>query len=89
MQRAIAIAQAALYVAVFLPGLSDVLGLQGFRIGLQGWLAALVGAVACLVLCELYKAMLHVQHKLLAGMRRGSKAQNMAREVEAKGDNKV
>jgi potassium/sodium efflux P-type ATPase len=83
MQRAIGIAQAALYVAVFLPGLSDVLGLQGFRIGLEGWLAALVGAVACLVLCEAYKAVLHAQRTLLAGERLGSKGQSMPREVEA------
>jgi len=55
MQRAIGIAQLALYVAVFLPGLSDLLGLRGADIGWRGWLAALVGMLVCLVLCELYK----------------------------------
>jgi len=55
MQRAIGLAQAALYVAVLMPGLSDVLGLKGLEIGGQGWVAALCGALATLVLCELFK----------------------------------
>merc|ERR1711937_59405 len=55
MQRAIGLAQAALYLALFLPGLSDVLGLQGIEIDSQGWLAAFLGAVATLVLCEASK----------------------------------
>merc|ERR1712139_748822 len=46
MQRAIGLAQAALYLALFLPGLSDVLGLKGIEIDSKGWLAALVGAAA-------------------------------------------
>merc|ERR1719217_480187 len=55
MQRAIGLAQAALYLALFLPGLSDVLGLHGVDIDLKGWIAALLGAVATLVLCEASK----------------------------------
>jgi len=55
MQRAIGLAQAALYLALFLPGLSDVLGLVGLEIDLKGWIAALLGAVATLVLCEASK----------------------------------
>merc|ERR1711904_340190 len=55
MQRAIGLAQAALYLALFLPGLSDVLGLKGVEIDWKGWLAALLGAVATLVLCEASK----------------------------------
>jgi magnesium-transporting ATPase (P-type) len=55
MQRAIGLAQGALYLALFLPGLSDVLGLKGNEIDYKGWLAALLGAVACLVLCEVSK----------------------------------
>merc|ERR1712025_685282 len=55
MQRAIGLAQAALYLALFMPGLSDVLGLEGMEIDHKGWLAALLGAVACLVLCEASK----------------------------------
>merc|ERR1712149_152689 len=55
MQRAIGLAQAALYLALFLPGLSDVLGLKGIEIDLKGWLAALLGAFATLFLCEASK----------------------------------
>jgi len=55
MQRAIGLAQAALYLALFLPGLSDVLGLKGIDIDLKGWLAAFAGTVATLVLCEASK----------------------------------
>merc|ERR1712159_295766 len=55
MQRAIGLAQAALYLALFLPGLSDVLGLKGIEIDSKGWLAALAGAMATLVLCEAAK----------------------------------
>merc|ERR1712157_614067 len=46
----------ALYCAVFIPGLSDViLKLYGKEIGWEGWVAAFLGAVGTLVLCELYK----------------------------------
>merc|ERR1712149_7787 len=55
MQRAIGLAQAALYLALFLPGLSDILGLKGIEIDLKGWLAALLGAFATLFLCEASK----------------------------------
>merc|ERR1719337_73227 len=57
MQQAIGLAQAALYFAVLMPGLSHVLGLHGLEIGTWGWLAAFVGAVGTLVLCELSKLM--------------------------------
>merc|ERR1719281_1168984 len=56
MQKAILVAQIALVIAVFLPGISDaVLGLRGASIGLEGWGAAALGALATLVLCEIYK----------------------------------
>merc|ERR1711977_293237 len=55
MQRAIGLAQAALYIALYLPGLSDVLELKGIEIDWKGWLAALFGALATLVLCEACK----------------------------------
>merc|ERR1711988_1610871 len=55
MQRAIGLAQAALYLALFLPGLSDILELKGIEIDLKGWLAALCGAIATLALCEASK----------------------------------
>merc|ERR1712060_223455 len=72
MQRAIGIAQLALYVAV-LPGLGSVLGLAGLDINWQGWLAALVGAIACLVLCEAYKLLLRVQRRFSEGRDSSSK----------------
>merc|ERR1712139_537611 len=55
MQRAIGLAQAALYLALFLPGLSDILELKGIDIDTKGWVAAFFGALATLVLCELSK----------------------------------
>merc|ERR1712070_1160075 len=55
MQRAIGLAQAALYLALFLPGLSDILELRGIEIDYKGWVAAFMGAVATLVLCEASK----------------------------------
>merc|ERR1712193_384302 len=55
MQRAIGLAQAALYLALFLPGLSDILELKGIEIDSKGWIAAFLGAVATLALCEASK----------------------------------
>merc|ERR1712146_623135 len=55
MQRAIGLAQAALYLALFLPGLSDILELKGIEIDSHGWFAAFLGAVATLALCEASK----------------------------------
>jgi len=55
MQRAIGLAQAALYLALFLPGLSDILELKGIDIDSKGWFAAFLGAVATLALCEASK----------------------------------
>merc|ERR1712118_383383 len=55
MHRAIGLAQAALYLALFLPGLSDVLELKGIEIDWKGWVAALRGAIGTLVLCEASK----------------------------------
>jgi len=49
-------AQTALYVALFLPGLNeDVLGLYVYEIHSWGWFLAIMGSLACLVLCEIYK----------------------------------
>jgi magnesium-transporting ATPase (P-type) len=56
MQKAIGLAQAALYVVIFTPVVSkDIFGLQGAIIGLDGWIIAIAGSVVCLLLCELYK----------------------------------
>ena len=54
MQKAIVLAQLALYAAVLIPYFSDkILGLRGVEVGLQGWLLALVGPIGCVILCEL------------------------------------
>jgi Ca2+-transporting ATPase len=56
MNKAIIMAQASLYMALWLPGLNeDVLGLYVSEIHGFGWAIALGGAFACLVFCELYK----------------------------------
>jgi len=56
MQKGILFAQIALYLAVFIPGLSDtILLLPGADIGWIGWVAAWIGGFSTLVLCELYK----------------------------------
>eukprot|EP00929_Paragymnodinium_shiwhaense_P030794 TRINITY_DN17386_c0_g2_i1.p1 TRINITY_DN17386_c0_g2~~TRINITY_DN17386_c0_g2_i1.p1 ORF type:complete len:1094 (-),score=238.22 TRINITY_DN17386_c0_g2_i1:586-3867(-) len=56
MQMAILMAQAALYVAVLVPVLSDkVLLLNGRNIGWWGWLVSFVGPLGTLVFCELAK----------------------------------
>jgi magnesium-transporting ATPase (P-type) len=68
MQKAIILAQVALYVAVLAPVVSDkILGLKGFDIGLWGWAVALIGPVATLVLCELAKIITHFQVRRYQG----------------------
>merc|ERR1712127_468603 len=62
MQKAIALAQAALYAAVLIPGFSDmILNLRGVEVGLFGWALALVGPVGCVVLCEIAKLLTKMQ----------------------------
>ena len=69
MNKAILGAQIALYVALFVPGLSDaVIGLYplgspaGRTDGIEwfGWVLALIGALICMTGCELYKC--YVKH---------------------------
>eukprot|EP00928_Gymnodinium_smaydae_P047517 TRINITY_DN31719_c0_g1_i1.p1 TRINITY_DN31719_c0_g1~~TRINITY_DN31719_c0_g1_i1.p1 ORF type:complete len:1005 (-),score=234.28 TRINITY_DN31719_c0_g1_i1:232-3246(-) len=67
MQRAIGIAEAALFAAVLLPGLTTVLGLRGLHIGWEGWFVAFIGAAATLVLCEFYKLIVRVVRVLVGG----------------------
>jgi P-type Ca2+ transporter type 2C len=56
MNKAILMAQASLYIALFLPGLNeDVLGLYVYEIHGFGWFIAFIGAFSTLVFCELYK----------------------------------
>merc|ERR1739844_858810 len=64
MQKAIIMAQVCLYLAVLLPGFSDlILKLRGVAVGLNGWLLALVGPVGCVVLCEICKLITKAQKK--------------------------
>jgi len=56
MQKAILLAQIAMFCAVMIPFFSeDILSLRGRHIGLWGWGVAFVGPVATLILCELCK----------------------------------
>eukprot|EP00606_Chrysophyceae_sp_TOSAG23-5_P000404 GSChrysophyteH2.ASY1.ANO1.399.1 assembled CDS len=60
MNKAILMAQASLYIALFLPGLNEeVLGLYVYEIHGFGWFIAFIGAFATLVSCELYKFISH------------------------------
>uniref|UniRef100_A0A7S1R3Z5 Cation-transporting P-type ATPase C-terminal domain-containing protein n=1 Tax=Alexandrium catenella TaxID=2925 RepID=A0A7S1R3Z5_ALECA len=74
MQGAIGVAQCALYLAIFLPGLCTILGLQGRKIGWEGWLAAFIGAFACLVACEAFKVLQRLPILLFKRARAASKA---------------
>lgn len=67
MNFAILIAQAALYFALYVPGLNTVLGLYVDEIHGFGWFLAFIGAISTTVLCEIYKyfsAQFHVQAEL-------------------------
>lgn len=55
MNKAILMAQAALYTALFLPGLNTVLGLYVYEIHWWGWILAAMGALMCMIFCEIYK----------------------------------
>ena len=55
MNKAVAMAQVTLVLALFIPGLSDVLGLYPYEIHGFGIFLALVGSVSCLIGCEAYK----------------------------------
>jgi len=62
MQKAICLAQICLYVAVLVPGFSDmILGLRGVEVGLYGWALALLGPFGCVVLCEICKLVTKMQ----------------------------
>merc|ERR1712025_403436 len=63
MQMAIIMAQVALLVAIFTPGLTTVLGLAGSEIGAKGWGIASVGPILTLILCEMYKIVVASQIK--------------------------
>jgi magnesium-transporting ATPase (P-type) len=59
MQKAIAWAQIALYLGLFVPGLNNaVLELDPYFIGAYGWIMAFLGSFATVTVCEIYKCML-------------------------------
>jgi len=65
MQKAIILAQMCLYIAVLVPGFSDmILGLRGVAVGPKGWLLALVGPIGCVILCELCKCITKMQKEV-------------------------
>ena len=55
MNKAVLMAQASLYIALYLPGLNTVLGLYVNEIHGFGWGIAFIGSLSCLIGCELYK----------------------------------
>jgi len=64
MQKAIVLAQLALYAAVLIPYFSDkILKLRGVAVGIEGWLLALVGPIGCVILCELCKLLTAYQKR--------------------------
>merc|ERR1719471_2194064 len=85
MQKAICMAQVALYLAVLLPVFSDlILGLRGVAVGVYGWALALLGPFGCVVLCEICKLLTkwqkHQYQEQLA-LRQEAEAQNGAKIV--------
>merc|ERR1712151_595275 len=64
MQKAIVLAQIALYAAVLIPFFSDkILALRGVAVGLEGWLMAIIGPVGCVILCEICKLLTAYQKR--------------------------
>jgi magnesium-transporting ATPase (P-type) len=64
MQKAILMAQVALYIAVLVPLISDqILGLRGIHIFWEGWAVALLGPVGTVILCDAAKVITFYQNK--------------------------
>jgi magnesium-transporting ATPase (P-type) len=64
MQKAIIMAQIALYIAVLIPGFNTkILGLDGWEIGWKGWLASFAGPFLTVVLCDAAKVITFYQNK--------------------------
>jgi magnesium-transporting ATPase (P-type) len=56
MQKAIFLAQCALYFVILTPVVrDDVMNLEGQELGLEGWAVGISGGFLCLALCEIYK----------------------------------
>lgn len=62
MQKAVAMADVVLLIAVLVPGLSDaILELDGISIGIVGWIISLLGPMLTVILCEAFKVVTHFQ----------------------------
>eukprot|EP00444_Apocalathium_aciculiferum_P037165 CAMPEP_0183485008 /NCGR_PEP_ID=MMETSP0370-20130417/179207_1 /TAXON_ID=268820 /ORGANISM="Peridinium aciculiferum, Strain PAER-2" /LENGTH=1042 /DNA_ID=CAMNT_0025678303 /DNA_START=31 /DNA_END=3159 /DNA_ORIENTATION=- len=66
MFKAVAVAQVGLYIACFVPVLSEqILALHGIGIGIWGWAICLFGPLGSLVLCETLKIFTAMQVRAL------------------------
>merc|ERR1712125_113 len=84
MQKAIILAQVALYVAVLVPVLSDeILKLNGMDIGFWGWAMSLAGPVLTLLLCELAKIITYFQAKRYDLRLRSQRQQQLEMHMQA------
>lgn len=62
MQKAILLAQVALYIVILTPGLStDIMSLDGMGLPAEGWVLGIGGSFGCLLLCEVYKPFVRKQ----------------------------
>merc|ERR1712125_259013 len=84
MQKAIILAQVALYVAVLVPVLSDeILKLNGMDIGVWGWAMSLAGPVLTLLLCELAKIVTYFQSKWYNNRLRAQREKQFELQLQA------
>merc|ERR1719313_1645734 len=62
MQKAIFMAQCALYFVILTPVVrDDIMNLEGQRLGIEGWVVGISGGILCLGVCELYKLVTRAQ----------------------------
>jgi hypothetical protein len=81
MQKAIGMAQFALYFVILTPTVSDqIMLLEGFELGLEGWAVGIAGGVLCLIICEIYKVATRSQ---IARFQENVKQQQMKEQEEA------
>jgi hypothetical protein len=56
MQKAIFMAQCALYFVILTPIVrKQIMNLEGPELGAEGWIVGIGGGVLCLIICEAYK----------------------------------
>jgi hypothetical protein len=75
MQKAIFMAQCALYFVILTPIVrDDIMNLEGQELGVQGWVVGIAGGFLCLAVCEAYKFVTRAQ---IARFREQVKQQQM------------